>query len=227
MPAVLDRLPLLERLEPGQRRQAVESGFERRLDQDEFLFHEGEPATAMFAVIEGRLKLLRTSPDGKELLLHLVNPGQTFAEAALFGRATYPATAQAVAASAVWCFPRDRLLAVIGTSPELGLAMLASLSHWTRRIVAQLDLLTQRRVEERLAVYLVGRSVDGSPEQGQRIQLEDAKNLIAAQIGTAPEVLSRTFRRLEDDGVLRVTARSVEVLDPEALRELASWIDDA
>ncbi len=224
---VLGEIPLFEHLEPGQRCRLLGSGYERRLDKGELLFHEAEPAEAMFVLVSGRLKLVRYAPDGKELLLHLVYPGQTFAEAALFGSRTYPAAAQAVAKSRVWALPRSGLLGVVRQSPELGLAMLASLSQWTRRLVTQLDLLTQRRVEERLAVYLVGRQDDGPRTAGERIELEDPKNLIAAQIGTAPEVLSRTFRRLEDEGVLRVTARSVEVLDPAALRELASWIDGA
>lgn len=222
----LERIPILDQLDGEQRRHVIGCGHERVVGHGEFLFHEAETAEAMFALIEGRVKLVKVSPDGRELLLHLVNPGQTFAEAALFGRGTYPASAQAVDRARVWCFPRDRLLAVIAASPDLALAMLASLSKWTRRLATQLDLLTQRRVEERLAVYLVGCCREGAPRSGQVIRLEDAKNLVAAQIGTAPEVLSRTFRRLEKAGVVRVTDRSVEVLDGEALRALAAWIDE-
>jgi len=224
--ADLAHLPIVSRLTPAQRERVLETGREQRLERGGILFHEGEPAQAMYAVLEGQMKLVRLSPQGKELLLHLVHPGQTFAEAALFGRATYPATAQAVDDTRLWCIPRDRLVELIRSSPELGLAMLASISLWTRLLVSKLDLLTQHRVEERLAVYLMGKAPPGTLEAGDEITLQDPRNLIAAQIGTAPEVLSRTLRRLEDEGILRVTAGGVTVVDAERLRDLARWIGE-
>ena len=159
------------------------------------------------------------------MLLHLVGPGQSFAEAALFGKATYPASAVAVENSRVWALPRRRLMELIRSDPELGLAMLASVSVWTRSLANNLELLTQRRVEERLAVYLLGRSATTDLADGDVIALAEPKNLIAAQCGTAPEVLSRTLRRLEADGVLEGDQRGVRIVDVERLRALAEWID--
>ncbi len=224
--SVLRSIPLLAGLSPRQQEALEAIGRERSLETGEILFAEGHAAEAVFAVVEGRMKLVRYSPQGKELLLHLVKPGQSFAEAALFGDGTYPATAEAVVATRVVGFPRSRLLELMRSSPELGLAMLASLSQWTRRMVATLDLMTQRRVEERLAIYLLARcprAADGNPLE---LTLEEPRNLIAAQIGTAPEVLSRTFRRLEDDGLVRVSGKSVTVSDPAGLHALADWIGE-
>ncbi|MCG6950073.1 MAG: helix-turn-helix domain-containing protein, partial [Acidobacteria bacterium] len=62
-------------------------------------------------------------------------------------------------------------------------------------------------------------------QPGDRIELSEPRNLIAAQCGTAPEVLSRTFRRLEDDGVLEAAPRHVTILDPDGLRSLAELIE--
>jgi len=226
LPTELTRLPLVSQLTPDERERVLRTGRQQRIDKGETLFGEEEPAGAMYAVLDGQMKLVRYSPQGKELLLHLVHPGQTFAEAALFGKSTYPATARAVEESRLWVFPRDRLLELIRRSPELGLAILASISLWTRRVVGKLDLLTQRRVEERLAVYLVGKAQDRALEPGQEIALRDPRNLIAAQIGTAPEVLSRTFRRLEEDGIVRVAGKGVVIEDPDRLGALASWIGE-
>jgi CRP-like cAMP-binding protein len=103
--------------------------------------------------------------------------------------------------------------------------MLGSVSHWTRKLAGKLDLLTQRRVEERLAIYLIGRAGTLDLEKGDTIPLAEPRNLIAAQCGTAPEVLSRTFRRLEDDGVLTAEPHHVVVLSPGRLRALAEWIE--
>ena len=147
--------------------------------------------------------------------------GQSFAEAALFGDTEYPATARALEDTILWALPRERLLALVRTSPELGLSLLASLSRWVRRLAAKLELLTQRRVEERLAVFLLGRAVAGPLRAGDEINLVDSRQLIAAQIGTAPEVLSRALKRLEEDGVVAFAARKARVLDPALLKALA------
>ena len=221
----LTAIPLLERLAPEQRGRVVASGSERAFERGEIIFHEGEEAAALFVVLSGQVKLVRYSPKGRELLLHLANPGQTFAAAALFAGETYPATAEVVEPARIWCLPRAVLIDLLRASPELALAMLASVSMWTRRLASKLELLTQRRVEERLALYLLARAGEVELEPGAEIALTQPRNLIAAQCGTGPEVISRTFRRLEDDGILAAAPHHVTVLDPARLRALAEWID--
>ncbi len=221
----LRHLPLIQHLSGDQQDEVIQAGRFRELAKGETLFHEGDPAESLFGVMEGRLKLVRYSPRGKEMLLHLVRPGESFAEAALFGTRTYPASAVAVENCRVWALARHRLMELIRSDPDLGLAMLASVSVWTRKLAANLELLTQRRVEERLAVYLLGRRAASEISDGDLIELAEPKHLIAAQCGTAPEVLSRTLRRLEEDGVLDSDQKGVRVLDVDRLRALAEWID--
>jgi CRP/FNR family transcriptional regulator len=223
---ILARIPLVRHLSGRLQDEVAAAGMERAVARGEILFHEGEPAEAMFSVLEGRIKLVRTSPHGKEMLLHLVRPGESFAEAALFGDRTYPATAEGVSDGRVWVLPRRRLLELIHRNPDLGVALVASVSMWTRTLAAKLQLLTQRRVEERLALFLLGRAAGDSLAEGDEILLTDPKHLIAAQLGTAPEVLSRTLRRLEEDGILESRSRGVRVVDLERLRALAEWIDE-
>ncbi len=220
LPEALVQSPILREMTREEREKVLAVALERRVGRGETLFHEGERTEGLWVLGEGLLKLVRYSPDGRELLLHLVRPGQSFAEAALFGRQTYPATAVALERSRVWCWPRQRLVELLSGSPELGLGLLVSLSLWARRLADKLELLTHRRVEERLAVYLVGRC-GRLPRPGCELRLSEARNLIAAQLGTAPEVLSRTFRRLQDEGIVAVEGSLVRILDPERLLRLA------
>lgn len=224
--AVFADVALLKHLEEPERRRVLAAGSEVRVDKGQILFHEGDSAVAMYVLIEGRIKLVRFSEKGRELLVHLVRPGQSFAEAALFGSGTYPATAEAVEPARCWRLPRKAILGLVTNDPEVGLSMLASMSMWTRRVVAQLQLLTQRRVEERLAVFVFGRTDGSPPERGDRIPLGAPKHLVAAQCGTAPEVLSRTFKKLEEAGILEVDGNDVIVRDPDRFRALAEWIDE-
>ena len=221
---ILNHLPLVRMLSDDDRRRVLDAGHRRSLERGEVLFHEGDPAEALYAVVSGRMKLIRISPRGSELLLHLVAPGTAFAEAALFSGGGYPATAEAVEASVVWCLPKDRLVGLIRSSPELGLAMIGSISAWTRTLAGKLEMLTQRRVEERLALFLLSRAGRRDIEPGEEIELGRPKHLVAAECGTGPEVLSRTFKRLEEDGILSTGTTTVTVLDPERLAELAEWL---
>ncbi len=217
---------LFAHLSPSDRERVIAAASEVRLDKGEVLFHEGDAAQAIFVLFEGHMKLVRYSEKGRELLIHLVNPGQSFAEAALFGSGTYPATAEAIEPSRVLRLARDTLLGLIRSDPELGLAMVASTAMWTRRLAGKLQLLTQRRVEERLAVYLLSRTGGRQLAAGDVLPLGAPKHLVAAQCGTAPEVLSRCFRKLEEAGVFSVGADSITVLDPKRLRDLAEWIGE-
>jgi CRP/FNR family transcriptional regulator len=223
-PEILDNMPLVRMLGEEDRREVLAAGHEHSLSRGEILFHEGDPAENLCVVISGRMKLVRYSPRGRELLLHLVPPGASFAEAALFGTGGYPATAEAVEPSTVWCLPRKHLVGLIRSSPELGLAMIGSISAWTRTLAGKLEMLTQRRVEERVALFLMGRAGRRDLEPGEVIELGQPKHLIAAECGTGPEVLSRTFKHLEEEGIITTGTSSVTVLDPKRLIDLAEWL---
>ena len=221
---VLSTIPLLRELPEDDLRRVVSMGHEQPLAKGEILFHEGDDVTGLFAVVRGRMKLVRYSPTGKELLLHLVPTGATFADAALMGPGGYPATAEAVEASVVWCLPKAKLVELIRNSPELGLAMIGSVSAWTRTLARKLEMLTQRRVEERLALFLMGRAGRRELEPGEVVELGQPKHLVAAECGTGPEVLSRTFKHLEEEGIIATGTSTVTVLDPKRLADLAEWL---
>lgn len=224
-PEALLATPLLANLRDEQRLDVLAAAVPRTLDKGQFLFHEGDPTEGFFVLASGSIKLVRFTAQGKEMLVHMVRPGQTFAEAAVFGPSSYPASAVAVEASEVWMWPQQRLLSMLRDSPELALALILSVSIWTRHLVGKLELLTQRRVEERLAIYILGRAGGRPLASGDEVVLDEAKQLIAAQIGTAPEVLSRTFKRLEDDGILAVDGDRVRIQDSGRFAVLAELIE--
>lgn len=220
-PQILFDAPFLRELGPAERRLMVEGAQHKTLERDQMLFRAGDPAEMFFVVTSGRIKLVRHTSQGKEMMLHLVEPGQSFAEAAILGDGTYPATSIALERSDVWGWKRSRLLSMFEGSPELALGFAMSISVWTRHLAKQLELLTQHRVEERLAIYLQGRAGARVLTAGDEIPLHEPRHLIAAQLGTGPEVLSRTFRRLEEQGVIATDGQSVKILDAAGFAALA------
>lgn len=219
----LRRAPLFETLpEPVL---ATIAGFSsvQRLARGEVLFWEHDPATFLPVLLAGRLKLFRADAEGREQVLHVVRAPASFAEAAVFGPGVFPATAQVLEGGTVARVSAVELVGLLHRRPEVALAILTSFSLWMRRLVDLVDGLALRSVEERVAAYLWSAFVrsGAAPLHGATLRLEEPKHVVASLCGTAPEVLSRTFRKLERKGVVRVEGPAVVLLEPETLAALA------
>ncbi len=184
------------------------------LAKDDYLFHEGEPARGFYLVQSGAINVHRVNAAGKEQVIHVFRSGESFAEAALASSTGYPANARAVEPSAVLLIPKGPVLELIGRRPDLALRMLGSMSAHLRVLVGALDDLTLKDVESRLLNWLVKH---GRTARGGVIQLPGTKRVLAAELGTSSETLSRTMARLRDDGLIVVAARSITVREPAAV----------
>lgn len=220
----LRRVPLLATLPPQLLDEFWRLSTVRDIARGEMVFSEGDPASFLPLLLSGRVKLFKAGAEGREQVLHLVRAPASFAEAAVFGPGIFPAMAQAVETSVLASIVRQELLALLQRRPEVALAMLASMSFWLRRLVDLVEGLSLHSVEERVAAYLWSAFVrSGRPLlAGLEIRLEESKHLIAALCGTAPEVLSRTFRKLEADGAVRIEGPVAVLLDPGRLQALSS-----
>lgn len=219
----LGRVPLFEALPESVLGDIAAFSTVRRLGRGEALFWERDPAAFLPVVLSGRLKLFRADAEGREQVLHVVRAPASFAEAAVFGPGVFPATAQALEAGTVARVSAAELVALLHRRPEVALAILTSFSVWMRRLVDLIDGLALRSVEERVAAYLWSAFVRSGAVtlRNATLRLEEPKHVIASLCGTAPEVLSRTFRKLEKQGVVRVEGPLVVLLEPEALANLA------
>jgi CRP/FNR family transcriptional regulator len=219
----LRRAPLFATLPAPLLDEIVALTAVREIAKGELVFSEGDAASFLPVLLAGQVKLFRAGPDGREQVLHLVRAPASFAEAAVFGPGIFPATAQAVTAGGLATLPRAALVDLLARRPQVVLALLASMSFWLRRLVDLVEGLSLHSVEERVAAHLWSAFVRSGIAllPGAQVRLEDPKHLIAALCGTAPEVLSRTFRKLEADGAVRVEGPIATLLSPDRLQELA------
>jgi CRP/FNR family transcriptional regulator len=181
------------------------------------LFREGEPSEGFYVVQRGAVSVHRVSPAGKEQVIHVFRPGESFAEATLATGTGYPADARAVEPSAVLLVPRAPMLALLGRRPDLALRMLGAMSQHLRVLVGLLDDLTLKDVETRLLNWLVKRCPPDAPGEA-RVELRSTKRTLAAELGTTSETLSRTFARLRAADLIRVERAAILVRDGTALR---------
>jgi CRP/FNR family transcriptional regulator len=219
----LKRIFLFADLEAGELERLADIVVPRALRRGETLFFEGEPSDGFFAVADGLLKLYKVAPEGREQVLHLVGPGQTFAEASMFGEGCYPASAEAIQPSELWLVPKGPFLRLLRAEPELALKMLASMAAWLKRLSGLVETLSLKNVEARLAEYLLARAREEgrSTEEGLLLTLDLEKRMVAAHIGTISETLSRTLKKLKEKGLIREEGSQILITDAEGLQELA------
>ena len=187
----------------------------QKLAKDDYLFHEGEAARGCYLVQSGAINVHRVSAIGKEQVIHVFRSGESFAEAALASPTGYPANARAVEPSTVLIIPKGPILELIGRRPDLALRMLGSMSSHLRVLVGMLDDLTLKDVETRLLNWLVKHSP--SPTGGT-IRLSGTKRVLAAELGTSSETLSRTLGRLRDQKLIAVSGKEIAVRNLPALQ---------
>ena len=199
---------------------AVSKAFARQAT----IFWEGREAQGFYLLSRGYVKLVKSSPDGKEYIIRLVGPGETFAEAAVFSDASYPATAMALEDCQTLFFPKAPFLRHLAASPTLARNMLATLSRLMLHLTRQLEDLSLKEVSARLARYLLERCQErhGRIEKGLAFELPTTKTHLAAYLGTIGETLSRTLSRLKSQGVIEVEKGRITITDPAVLKKIAS-----
>jgi CRP/FNR family transcriptional regulator len=194
------------------------ASFSRRiiLGKDEYLFREGGVAQGFYIVQSGAINVHRVNAAGPEQVINVFRSGESLAEAALASNIGYPANARTVEPSTVLLIPKGPILELISRRPDLAMRMLGSMSAHLRVLVGMLDDLTLKDVESRLLNWLI-KAVAGAPTGV--IQLPATKRVLAAELGTSSETLSRTLARLRDAGLIRVEAKTIKVSDPSALED--------
>jgi CRP/FNR family transcriptional regulator, dissimilatory nitrate respiration regulator len=192
----------------------------KSLEKGDYLFHEGEPSEGFYIVQHGAINVHRVNAAGKEQVIHVFRAGESFAEASVASAGGYPADARALESSQVLLVSRTGFLGLVGRQPELALRMLGSMSIHLRTLVGQLEDLTLKDVETRLANWLVKRCPDPEGRAPVTIELTVTKRVLAAELGTVSETFSRTLAKLRAQRLLTVRARTITILSPKELTAL-------
>jgi len=214
--ATLRSCQLFSGLAPDALATVAEFAVVRSLVKGGFLFREGDASEGFYVVQRGAINVHRVSAAGKEQVIHVFRPGESLAEASVAVPTGYPANARALEASTVILVPKAPFLALVARRPDLGLRMLGSMSQHLRVLVALVEDLTLRDVETRVVNWLLKRCPAAAAEASFR--LDRTKRVLAAELGTTSETLSRTFARLRDDHLLDVTGNTMRVPDVAGLR---------
>ncbi len=188
-----------------------------------WLARQGEPASTFYLVDTGALKVVQDTPEGQELIVRFVGPGEPFGGVVVLEHAPYPVSARAVEASRLYGWPTAAMRVMVERFPRVGINVVREMaSHMTDALTRVREMTTQR-VGQRLAMTLVrlarqcGRPADG----GVLITHPLTRQELADLTGTTLYTVSRTLSQWEADGILQSRRRHLVIRSPHRLAALA------
>ena len=179
----------------------------RRYENQAVIYHSGEDAGQFYCLIDGKVQIYMTSPEGIEKTITVYQNHALFGEAAFFDGSPRTTSARALVASRVVVIDRESILTCFREQPDLALSMICSLSRNVRMLSTQINEISFLPAEQRLAGYGV-RQVSYTHEK------------IGSMIGSSRVTVSRILRTFAEQRLIRTSYRKIEVLQPEQLSSL-------
>ena len=194
--------------------------FEKTVAKGEIIVFEGEPAEALYFVVSGAVKVFKTSADGKEQILYLRRPGESFNDVFIFYNGSNLASAEAMGPVVLYGLDKHDLEAILRDYPQVALNVIRVLSQMVGHLVSLVEDLSFRHVTSRVAKILLEY---GEDKNGQKQRLTQQE--MAAMAGTAREMVGRSLKALEAEGTVRLERNRIVITDKKALKELAGVVD--
>ena len=219
----LARSPVFRGLSVADREALAAVSSLRSYDRGEELFGEGDPADALFVVVDGLVKIVKMTPAGKELILEIFGAGDPVGAVAVFGQQSFPASARALEPARCIVTPRAAFFRLLESNPSLVRGLLAGLTLRLLELTSRLAEVAGAKVEERLARFLL-RKAEESPRRehgGLFVPLALTRQELADMTGTTIETAIRVMSRWAKGGVVATRDDGFVVLDPVRLAQIA------
>jgi CRP-like cAMP-binding protein len=216
---VLARVPLFSDLTDTELALISTRAVPRHYEAGETVFSEGEPCSGLYIVEKGRLRIFKSSPDGREQVLAIEGPASSVAELPVFDGGSYPASASAVENSEMLFISKEDFQALCLENPKVALKVLRVVSRRLRGLVSMIEQLSFMTVRHRLAATLLRMAKKGKPKKGGiEFNLMVSNQELASQIGTVRELVSRTLSQLQSEGLIHLNGRAVLVTNIRGLK---------
>lgn len=187
---------------------------QRSFGKGETLFLEGEPCQGLYIVESGQIRIFKNSPEGREQVLLLAKPGDTFNDVPVFDGGPNPASASALEPSTVCIVPKDTALSLVADCPA-ALTIIRLFAARLRHLTLLVEDLSFRHVVNRLAKALLELAVvEGGPSPVPRLTQEE----MASMVGTVRDVIGRALRALEKAGAIKIEGQRILIVDSEMLK---------
>lgn len=204
--------------------QILGSGILRSVEGGGFYFMQGDPAAHAYVLVSGRVKMVQIAPNGQQITLRIMTPGQTFGGIAILQpQAGYPATAQAEEDSAAMAWDTAHLRELAKTEPSISLNAMQLMHGYITELQERQQALVTGRVEQRIARILLKLAADSGKktEDGILIDIPLTRQDVAEMSGTTLFTVSRTMSGWERNGLLKIGRERVIIREPHGLVKIA------
>jgi CRP-like cAMP-binding protein len=219
---LLGRVALFRGLEEETIERIAARAVTRRVSRNTLLFREGEPCRGLYIIIDGSIRIYRSTPDGHEQTLMVEGPKKTLAELTLFDASPYPASAQAAEDSTVLFLQLADFQQLYREHPEIADAVIMELGRRLKRLVRLFSRITLKSVPARVAsAVLEEAEAAGAARDGGTFALPFTQEELARELSTTRESVSRAIGELRAAGVLAREGTSLRILSCAGLRQAA------
>lgn len=176
------------------------------LQKNKFVFFDGDFAKAIYLLVSGSVKIFKNSYDGNERILKIIRPNEVFAESAIFGSGHYPANAYTIDDSILIKICNQQLVKFLTKTPELSIRLLNIQSNRLREFTQKIELLSSRNLFERFIEFCQKYSDQSSNNIIVKI---NTIQLLADELGTTRESLSRLITKLSKTGIVQKNGKTL------------------
>jgi CRP-like cAMP-binding protein len=202
-------------LSPAELESIRKLVFEKTADRAEMVLFEGESAENLYFVASGAVKVFKTSAEGKEQILSIVRPGESFNDVPIFDDGPNPASARAMGPVLLYGIKKQDMKAILRDHPKIALNVIKVLARRVRHLVSLVEDLSFKHVIGRVAKILL-EHIGGEMGRGPRLTQQE----MAAMAGTAREVVGRSLKALEEEGAIKLDRHRIIITDKEALQKI-------
>ena len=193
---ILKQFGYFKDISDPSRKRLADICLAKTVEKKETIFAEGEKAFAVYCCIHGRIQLHKSTPDGKEVVIKVIKPGEIFGEVILFESAVYPVTAIALTKCQLFLMPKHQFHCLL-EQQDFRNDFISVIMRKQMYLANQIKYLVSNDVEDRLLFFL--RENYGEQD---RITPAISKKDVAAAIGSTPETLSRVLLRMKKEETL-------------------------
>lgn len=221
---ILRRIHFFSHLSDASLQALADSVFLAHYRKNQILFIEGEPARTLFFICTGRVKVYRTSPDGREQILHLLSDGDPISVVPFLDGGPYPATAEVLEDSRIAGLHFDDFQRIASAHPDILFQMLRTLAARLRAAQEDITALSLKNVTARLSSRLLDLShrYGVAREEGMEVDLNLSRQELGSLIGASRETTTRLLHQFQREGVIKIDGSKITILDPDALH---MWAD--
>ncbi len=216
---LLSKVPYFSKITDFDLEKIAQAAIPIKYNTNQAVFIEGDSSAGLYIVEKGWFKIIKTSNSGREQVISFLGPGEAFNALSLFADIPNPATAIALEPSVAWLVKKDILLKMLETHPQLVNSVIKTLAGRVQHLVGLIEDLSLRSVESRLARLLLSEAAGATVHRHHWATQSE----LAARLGTVTDVLSRTLRKLSEEGIIKVSRHQILILNSKELEARAEF----